>query len=599
MTKKRVLLTIILLLLIAAAVIGGFLGYLQLSLFEVEPVEKNALTSYVDKYGLDLLDRKQDDLYEGSIPLSIIEDELTIQLINEMSNEDWQIVSGNLDLNKKNAKINYLSGDFFVPIFYRTEFNIEGDLLKVKLIPLSLGNKQLKLPEFFVDLFYEDLVNLEPEVSLSLGAYNPTEIFAFKEAFRDGDKIFVEMKLNLPKIDDLVIRIREDLNDDFSRIYSQGDSSEKEALDLLLDFDKSPDEYSAKLFEDFLDEGKLIEPMLVLAAPDTLMDIYKAYPILETKIKKSTIIQARGDLIGESVVGYGQYLLEALRQLSDEGNLILAQSYPFDFQTMETITVERLVDRYSINIPERILAGLSMSYVDGKMQIVYASDEGIYIAMNQVSYGLISEELFKNKYEKPVPESGTMDQDVTVYNEIYAAMTAYFGEEIFFRYLKNDSDEAYAIVSLQSDYQFFTLVAARKIDGSFQVTQEGFDNVLELNQLDPDFNMNLVTRMNENNHILILNQKTRNEVISGLKEKGYMDSEEELIFISYDGVKYISIVLSSWEEYIYTIYRGVYLADVYTREVAEQRFADLDPLILLHPNPNREPLTDGTEFPRE
>lgn len=592
------LLFILIILLIAAAIIGGFLGYLQLSVFEVEPIEKNALSSYVSRYGLDLLERKQDDLYEGSIPLSIIEDELTLDLINETSNSDWQMVSGNLDLVQKNAKINYLVGDFFVPIYYRTEFNIQGDDLTVKLIPLSLGNKQLELPEFFVDLFYEELMDLEPSGSISLESYNPNELFTYQEALRKGDEILFDMQLNLPKLDDLVIRIQKDLNEDFARLYSSGQEGEKEALTFLMDFDENPDEYSAKLFEDFLGDAELIEPMLVLAAPDTLMDIYSAYPILESKVKKSKVIEARGVLIGESVVGYGEYLLEALKQLSEEGNLILAQSYPFDFKTMEAITIDKLVERYELDIPARILSNLSMSFVDGKMQIVYASEEGPYIAMNQVSYGVIAEEAFKNKYQKPVPEFGSEVQEVNTYNEIYAAMAMYFGEEVFFRYLKNDSDEAYAIVSKASDYQTFTLVAAKRVDGTFEVTQEGFENALELNRLDPDFNMNLVTRMNEDNQILKLNQKTRNEVVSGLKEKGYMDSDESLIFISYDGVQYISIVLSSWEEYIYTIYRGVYLADVYTREVAEERFDDLDPLILLHPNPNREPLTDATEVPQ-
>lgn len=598
MTKKRVLVFFIIIVLIVAAVIGGFLGYLQLSLFEVKPIEKEALSSYVNRYGLDLLERKQDNLYQGQVPMDIIEQELTYNLIEEFTLDGADIANANIDLVKEEAKINYLVGDFFVPIRYTTAFELVDDTITILLYPESLGSSEIVLPEFFVDLFYKELMDYEPMVRIQLTDYSDDELFVFDRAVYDEDNMTVDYLLNLPDIDELIHDIQGDLNEDYVKVFKSGTEEQQEALAILEDYDNSSEEYSAKLFEDFLDEAKVIEPMLVLAKPDTLIEIFSAYPILDRKVDKSRVIEARGTLIGEAVAGYGQYLLEALKMLSSEGNLILAQDHPFDFSIMRTVTMQDLIELYEVEIPERVLKGLTMGYVDDKMQVVYASEEGPYIAINQVNYKMISEDQYNTKYNKPLPEPGTLEQEVNIYNEIYAAMAQYFGEEVFFRYLKNDQDEAYAIVSLRSNYQDFTLVAVKRVDGTFTVTQEGFANALELNRLDPEFNMNLATRMNEGVQILKLNQKTRNEVVDGLKEKGFMDSDEELIYVSYDGIQYISIVLSSWEEYIYTIYRGAFLADVYTREVAEERFGDLDPIILLHPNPNREPLTDAKEVPK-
>lgn len=181
-----------------------------------------------------------------------------------------------------------------------------------------------------------------------------------------------------------------------------------------------------------------------------------------------------------------------------------------------------------------------------------------------------------------------MTDEVEVYEALYFAMFMHFEEDLFIRYLKNDEKEAFAIISLESDFQNYKLVILRKEEEGYQVLGDGFANVREMNTVFPDFNLNLATRMNEETKLQWLNTKTRNNIINGLKERGFMSEGEEMIYCSFDGVKYISIMLNSGEEYIYTLYREQFLDTVYTKENALERFADIDPMILLHPNPNTE-----------
>lgn len=163
---------------------------------------------------------------------------------------------------------------------------------------------------------------------------------------------------------------------------------------------------------------------------------------------------------------------------------------------------------------------------------------------------------------------------------------------MFIRYLKNDDQEAYAIVSLESDYQSFDIVLLRRLGDVFEVLADGFTTAIEVNKAYPDFNMNLATRMNEGNKVLTLNSKTKNNIISGLKDQGFMEEDEQLIYCSYDGVRYISIALNSGEQYVYTIYRGAFLEEIYTVEEALEKFSDIDPLVILHPNPSNEILNE-------
>jgi len=586
MTKKRILYVIGSFIIIVLAVIAGLVGYLQLSLFEVEPIEKNALSNYINNQNDNNLNRVQDNLYEGEVPMKIVNDELTYRFIEQEKIEGRDIVSGNINLSKGFAKINYSVGIFYVPVYCDVTAEVVDGGYKVIIQSVSYGNKQLNLPEFIDNSVLGNLFETPKEIQLNITDFTPSAFFIYRKSTYDDQVLKAIFTLELPNLDGLVLLVKNDLDEGFVDVYKNGNEAQKEAVEWIESYSDFSEEITSKIFEDYLNKGNVLKELLALSKPGTLLEIYHEYPQLEDVASKEEVITKRGKLIGDFIKGYGQVILEALKDLSGQGNLVVSKSYPFDLENMKTITIDSLVADYELDINEDILESMSLSYVQGQVYIVYTSNEGPYIAISLSGYKTISEEDYNNLYNIDIPSEGTLEQDVDVYEEIYYALFKYYGEDVFIRYLKNDESEAYAIVSKESDYQEYTIVVLRRSGEGFEVLSDGFETAIEVNKAYPDFNMNLATRMNEKTKILVLNSKTKSNIIDGLKDKGLLEEGEEMIYCSYDGIKYISIALNSQERYIYTIYRGAFLEDAYTIEEALKRFDDIDPMILLQPNPN-------------
>lgn len=593
MTKKRILIFISTILILLIAAVAGFVGYLQLSLFEVEPITKNAMASNIAEQGIDGLERKQDNLYEAFMPIDKLDDELTYDFILQEKEAGRDIVSANIRLADGYAKINYLAGSFYVPVYASVTSEVVDHVVIVTMTPQSYGNSQIKMPSFINNLFFKEIYGQPKQVQLNLNDYNDSTLFTLDKSVLSADGITGLFALQLPNLDEIVVLMEEDLNEDFAKLYEEGSEDQVEAIRWITQYDTFKEEITSKIFEDYLDQGVVIHEVLALAKPATLLTIYNKFDGLDKLVDKESVIASRGKLIGDSVEGYGQILLEALKDYSEGGNLVVSQGYPFDLKEMKTITIQTLMEDYELEIDEAIVSKMSLAYVRDVVYIVYVSEEGPYIGITLGGYKNISQEDYDNLFNIEIPDEGVLTDDVEVYEELYYALFQGLGEDVFIRYLKNDDYEAYAIVSKESDYQSFEIVLLRRLGDEFEVLGDGYATAIDVNKDYPDFNMNLATRMNEGNQVLTLNSKTKNNLISGLKDQGYMEDGEEMVYCSYDGVKYISIALNSGEQYIYTIYRGAFLEDIYTVEEALEIFSDIDPLVILHPNPSAVEVSEG------
>jgi len=593
MTKKRVLIFICTILIIIIAAVAGFVGYLQLSLFVVEPITKNSMVSYISQQGIDGLERKQDNLYEAFLPIDKVEDELTYDFILQEKEAGRDIVSANIRVTEGQAKINYLLGSFYVPVYARVATEVVDHMVTVNVTPISYGDKQIKLPSFINNLFFGAIFEKPKQLKLDLDSYNESALFTLDKSDLSAEGITGVFALQLPNLDEVVVLVEEDLNNDYVKLYEEGSVEQVEAIRWITDYGSFKEEITSKIFEDYLADGDVIHEVLALAKPATLLRIYNKFPNLNGIVDKEGVLSSRVKLIGDSVEGYGQILLEALKDYSEGGNLVVSKGYPFDLKEMKTITVDTLMEDYELEIDEEIVSKMSLAYVRDVVYIVYVSDEGPYIGITLGGYKNISEEDYNQLFDVEIPSEGVLTDEVEVYEEIYYAMFQHYGEDVFIRYLKNDDYEAYAIVSLESDYQVFEIVLLRKLGETFEVLGDGYTTAIDVNKDYPDFNMNLATRMNEGNQVLTLNNKTKNNLISGLKDQGYIEEGEEMVYCSYDGVKYISIALNSGEQYIYTIYRGAFLEDIYTFVEALELFSDIDPLVILHPNPSMINVSEG------
>lgn len=592
MTKKRVIILISVILLVIIAVVAGFVGYLQLSLFEVEPISKNAMTTYINEQGIDGLERKQDNLYEGFLPIEKLDDELTYKFIQQEKEAGRDITSGNIRIYHGFARVNYLLGSFYVPVNYDVSSELKDNELVTVLTAVSYGNKHLKLPAFFNELVFESIFKQPKQLQLDLTTYNNSELFTLDGSTIEPEGIEAVFALELPELDELVKYIDADLNEDYIKIYENGSEEQVEALRWIVDYDVFKEEITSKIFEDYLADGLVIHEVLALSKPATLLKIYDKYEELDLVVNKDKVLESRGKLIGDAVVGYGQIILEALKDYSEGGTLVVSKGYPFDLEIMKTITIDTLMEDYKLEIDDTILSRMSLAYVRDVVYVVYVSEEGTTVGITLGGYKTISQDDYENLYSIEIPAEGTLTDDEVIYEELYYALFKHYGEDVFIRYLKDDGYEAYAIVSLESDYQNFGIVLLRRLGDVFEVLGDGYATAIDVNKAYPDFNMNLATRMNEGNKVLTLNSRTKNNLISGLQDQGYMEEDEELIYCSYDGVRYISIALNSGEEYIYTIYRGAFLEDIYTVEEALSKFSDIDPLVILHPNPSNEVINE-------
>lgn len=592
MTKKRMIISLIIMCSLILGLIAGFFGYLQLSLFDVEPIEKNAVSSFIQKEGFAMLYPSSKGDYEGLIPISTINDEVTYRFIQQEESNNRKIVGGNLNVQLGEGRVNYLLGSFYVPVNFEITSVVKGNDLEFLFEPRTYGKQKLNLPGFLDRLLFKEIFGSNKTIQLSVSDYNATSILEVKDSLLSKSGLTIHFDIQLPNIDELIKQLKAELNEDYRTLYGQGTDEQKASLAWIQDYDKDAEAIKKEMVEDFTRGGQVILESLTLAKPANLLNIYKQYPELESVIKKETVLNNRAKLIGDTVVGYGNILLEVLKGMSVEKKLIVSQGYPFDLESMKTVTVDYLNEKFELRIQEDILKNMDISYVDDIVYILYASEEGLYIAINLVGYEAITEEEYTNTFLLPIPQEGELTKDTDIYEDLYYAMFSYYNEDVFIRYLKNDDKEAYGIISLESNYQDFIIVALRKDEEGFKVIGDKYGSFIGLNKAFPDFNMNLATRMTEGAQLLKLDTKTKNNLTARLEEYDYIEAGEEIIYCSYDGVRYIFIALNSGEEYIQTIYRGAFLADIYPVDEALEKFNDINPLILLQFNPNKNQLNE-------
>jgi len=588
MIKKRVLISVGLLLLLILGTVAGIFAYMQISLFEVEAIEKEAMKNYISDGGVSRFERKQDNLYYEWIPSKAVNDEVTYLFVQQSLTSDTEIVSGRVDIFAQTAELNYRKGNIYIPIKGKIVTQKTENGMNIRMIPESYGKAGLTLPDFINRNLFKSIFQTEHSVQLNIDEYSQSINFVYEDLHIENEGLGVDYLLKLPDLQMIADKLNKALNPEYIKVYEEGDANKKEAIEWVLNYPQYKEEITGKVFDDYISGGSVLAEILALAEPDVRSEIYTLYPQLETVINQSTVIKKRSALVGEMVNSYAQVVLESLRELSKSGMLVVSKGYPFDFNTMQTVTVEGLIDQYQLNVADSIRKNMNLIFVNEEVYITYQSKDDGYYVISLNGYEEVDQQTFLNKYNPDQLPKGHLTDDESTYEELYYALFMYYDEDVFIRYIKNDANEAYAIISLESNYQEYKIVLLRRDEGKFQVLADDFATVAEANAAFPDFNMNLGTRRNEEGKLLLLNSRTKRNIEAGLRERGFMEVGEKMIYCSYDGVKYIAIKLNSGEQYIYTIYRNAFLEDVYTKEEALKKFSDINPLILLQDIPGEE-----------
>jgi hypothetical protein len=585
MKRKIIIVFISILVLLVMAILGLF-AYLQISLFSVSPIMKSALSSELLTLSINAFEKVDDNMYQITLPLESLNDEITERFIQQEAANERTVISAEFDIFKQEALINYRKGNFYIPVFAKVLFESTQEGLQLSVIPLSYGKKQIDLPTFMDEILFHDIF-LEPLV-LTLSA---ADYFSHSYMTYEGSQLFnqglqVTYLFELPQLGGLMQEIEQGLDEDFITVYANGTSTQLESLLWIDIYSEQPNIILGKIFDDFRQQGQVIKDLLSLVKPDLLDVVYRNYPLIETLSPRILVDQTRATLNASAVHKYGKKILAIYDSYVENKNILIVKNQPFDGDTLKGITLQDLNTYVPLGFPENSIEQFKLVATNNEVNVIYTTKEGIPILLFRDQFNLLQKDEYEANYAVPSFLEGTFTQDEDVFEKIYYTLFTLYQEDIYFRYLKDDGKDVFAIISKVSDYQNFDVVALRKAeDGSFKVLEKGITSIESFNKKHPDFNLYVATRMFENTTIQILNGRTRTYVYEGVTEKGYADADEAMIYCSFDGNKYISIVLSSGEKYIYTLYRGSFLEELYPLNEALERFDDIPPIILLQDIP--------------
>lgn len=569
--------------------ISLFYAYLQFSTERLPVFESSPLRSYMKEIAED--SGLYSDLvhigktnYEYQLNKEQVEAELEYLLLQNELAKGLEVSGVEVDLNKSLAKINYRLSGFYVPMNLSLHYDVSGGEVTFRFRSDSYGQWNMRIFGFAEEFFFRPIIK-EKTVVLKTQEYLNSRFLIPSTIRMNEIGLLIQLNLQLPMGKELIEDMRLNLEDKLTEAFYGGTQAQKTALSWVYEYERKETELLPLIYEDFHQGAEVIRELLVLAKPDLLTRIYAYYPELADVINKVQVIEDRSMTIGDSVIEYAQELLKAISFMSTETSMLICYGRPYDYTAMSEVTVDDINEIYQLGLDEETLKNMEFSYTQGNLYVIYDTDEGQYIVSYIDDFFVVDQEEYRDKYKKKTLLNGWFTTSRTIYKEVYDALYTYYEQDVFVRYLKDDGTDAFAIVSLADNYQNLKIVALKQVEERFQVLNDNYSTLKEINRQYQDFNLNLGTKVFETTGILRLNDSTIKSVEVGLRDQGYLGDGESLVYCSFDGLRYISILLSSGEKYIYTVYRSNYLEKVYPLEEALEVFDDIDPLILLQEVP--------------
>ncbi len=247
MSTKRWLTFIGALAIVIAVAVFGFIGYLQLGLFGVEPIRQNAMDEFVDSSGIKSLDRVQDNLYEAVVPVEVVNQELAGLLMDAVEDKEYEIINLNVVYESGIAQVNIQWGEIYVPVTMAVEHENTDTGHRFVFTARSYGAWGIPLPGFIDSLVFGDIFNESLTVQMNIEDYNANDIFVYESSELDAAGLICGFRLQLPNLDDIVDDIKNDIEDKYIHIYENGSDEQKEAISWIDDYDSYKDEVTSKI----------------------------------------------------------------------------------------------------------------------------------------------------------------------------------------------------------------------------------------------------------------------------------------------------------------------------------------------------------------
>ena len=361
-------------------------------------------------------------------------------------------------------------------------------------------------------------------------------------------------------------------------------------MELLAAYPTSEAELKKELAASYFAAEPMFKDLLLMMNAELLEKTFACYPFLKGKYAIGQLQEERSDLIAQSISRYGREILKTVHTwMETSGGEFYNNGYPFLKKSLRTVTVADVIATWNLPISEsisrRLHFGLDMA--DKKLAVLYIVDSASYVVIKEDSYLVVDEPTYLARYQRELPLPGELTKDSAIWRAVSDKLKSSFNTaELFIRYMKDDGQDVFILLSFLEKPQDVQAVTFSKINGQWRPTASNFKNIQELQAQDAAFNLNLYTDSYEDPKLIYIDENALENIEEELAYAGKLPVGVKPVYYSYKD-KYIYVRLSDGTEYLMTTYHQ-YLDKIYTREKALELFGEMLPQIILLQEPPAE-----------
>lgn len=490
------------------------------------------------------------------------------------------VQDGYLNAAEGKAYMNMMIRGIYVPIAMDVVFETTDRTISLAFKNMKLRDKKLlALPNALEKKLLDKLASQASRFSVSLDDYNIPQIMGVEEVNLLADQVDIVLKVNQEAFTKQMKDISVVRSNELYGIYQNKEGSQKRAVTIMDQWEQLTVAHTEEILKDlFLDGQALIKHLLIVTDEenmDTVFDTYGRY----IHFKKKDIIQERNKLILGKIETYCTALLEAVEGLPKEEYIVFG-NYPYAFGDKKLLTVEDMIAKAQLDIPEEVFQKMDLrfNYEKKSYMIAYEVD-GVYALVGKDNYDFMDSKAY-SAYAYGEPKENQVTYDTAIQEQI----AAYFNTEVFIRYMNTDGQYAFAIASAATHYQDYERFALEKENDVWRIVETGISDLYAFSVAHPGFNLKTITDHNMSDSIYALSKDDIEVLLDQLAYRKIIEDKKsvDITYCSYDG-KYIALKLSNGDEYVFNI-KYAYLDKVYAKNVAITKWKDISPLILLQDN---------------
>lgn len=573
-------------LLLMVCFFAAFIGLLQVGTFERMQAPVTA-----EEF---LLDVGKGLVYENEgmpvhVPEAVVGSILRHLYGEGITEPDLMIQNTFYDGGEGRFYLNLTYKGFYLPLSYSASFEQLNNDLKVTLSDGQIT--KFGWPLGGLGKAMEKRLGIDGKTwTVSLYDFGVNPGLSLKGMTQSNSGLELLMDIDRARVSTAIEAIRADVNPVLLAHYQSFDQTRTApVLDIVMSRGSLRDGQFKRLVNSALGNHYLLKDLLLITDSFESGDLMKLLEDYGVGLDVAAVKKQRHIFKGQTADEAIAHIFTAL-EAHFEAGLAFNQGKPFDLETMETITVRRLVERYDVAVEEALVANMTFVYEDG-FKVAYELEEDAYYIRSMDGFEVVNGDGYKD-----MTGSGYFTEPVYVTDrEIWAQVTtfvkAYFDAgEVFVRYMKSDGNSVFAVVSTDIDPQDYWSMAMMVEDGSVKVLEENVTSISAMMAAHPQFNAETATKAVETAAFKRIGNAIHALIIEELKAQRILakNSDAQILYSSFDGAKYIALKLSDGQEYVYsvedTVY-GTYLATVYTKDKALRNWPGIPELILLQKAP--------------